>query len=344
MQDRGSGPHPASLLPQVVTRCLLSTAGSKYVVSSLRTRNNGCMNPMQVTIRSPEDILALVPVTFGFHPRESAVILAFGSPVFQARIDLVEHDLEAMTTELLHPLWRYPAAEIACVLFTASESLARAAAAELNRQMTVRQIRELCCLQARENAWLDLRNKSAQSQPWQVQDHRFLRQGVAAGVQIWSRREDLAQSLEQDPTGQYQVELWLKQNCEGTQASSKDALERFIQARRLGLALSSAEAGGLLRDLKCVTARDAVLMAHSRKWAERQVQLWQGLWKVSPRGYQAESATMLGFAAWLSGNGALAWCALDRADDAEPGHQFAALVTQLLVRAVGPHEWPCPTG
>ena len=45
------------------------------------------------------------------------------------------------------------------------------------------------------------------------------------------------------------------------------------------------------------------------------------------------------FAAWLAGNGALAWCAVDRAQEAEPGYGLAGLLTQALAGAVPPSAW-----
>jgi Domain of unknown function (DUF4192) len=60
-------------------------------------------------------------------------------------------------------------------------------------------------------------------------------------------------------------------------------------------------------------------------------------------GLRAPAATLLGFSAWLSGDGALAWCAVERALDADPGYSLASLLTQLLAGAVPPSSWqPIP--
>ena len=46
-------------------------------------------SPTTLTARTPEDILAVVPVVLGFEPTESLVMLTFGSdPPFHARVDL----------------------------------------------------------------------------------------------------------------------------------------------------------------------------------------------------------------------------------------------------------------
>ena len=60
---------------------------------------------------------------------------------------------------------------------------------------------------------------------------------------------------------------------------------------------------------------------------------------VRARVFYAPAATLLAFAAWLSGDGALAWCALDRARTADPDYSMAALVERALTCAVPPSSW-----
>ena len=71
-------------------------------------------------------------------------------------------------------------------------------------------------------------------------------------------------------------------------------------------------------------ARLPVLFAVSRRGARRRlgrddhgnaarhVDLWRDVVRRRPRELRAAPAALLGFAAWLAGNGALAWCAVDR--------------------------------
>jgi hypothetical protein len=48
---------------------------------------------------------------------------------------------------------------------------------------------------------------------------------------------------------------------------------------------------------------------------------------------------MLALAAWQSGDGALAWCALDRCAEVDADHPLADVVTQVLVGALPPDVW-----
>ena len=58
----------------------------------------------------------------------------------------------------------------------------------------------------------------------------------------------------------------------------------------------------------------------------------------APVHLRAAPAALLGFAAWLSGDGALAWCAVERAQEAEPGYGLAGLL-HALAGAVPPSAW-----
>ena len=53
----------------------------------------------------------------------------------------------------------------------------------------------------------------------------------------------------------------------------------------------------------------------------------------------APVASVLAFLAWLSGDGALAWCALDRAAEGDPPCTLADAVTEALDLALPPDVW-----
>jgi hypothetical protein len=69
------------------------------------------------------------------------------------------------------------------------------------------------------------------------------------------------------------------------------------------------------------------------------VALWTDLLRRAPDDVAASAAAVLGMAAWVAGQGALAWCAVDRAEAATPGNSLARLVADLLVAAVPPSAW-----
>jgi hypothetical protein len=91
---------------------------------------------------------------------------------------------------------------------------------------------------------------------------------------------------------------------------------------------------------------DATLELRDVAWAEmhhgnarQHVALWRDVVRRAPAGLVAAPASLLGFAAWLSGHGALAWCAVERAQDDDPGYGLAGLLSTALAGGVPPSAW-----
>jgi hypothetical protein len=85
--------------------------------------------------------------------------------------------------------------------------------------------------------------------------------------------------------------------------------------------------------------RDAACAAMSRDAAVGHVRLWTDAVQRAPADLVAAPAAVLALAAWLAGHGALAWCAVERSQAADPGSSLAGLVADLLTRAVPPSAW-----
>ena len=85
--------------------------------------------------------------------------------------------------------------------------------------------------------------------------------------------------------------------------------------------------------------RDVAWAEMSRADARRHVELWRGVVRRCPAALLPAPASLLAFAAWLDGNGALAWCALDRVAAVDPSYPMAGFVGTLLEQAVPPHSW-----
>jgi hypothetical protein len=99
------------------------------------------------------------------------------------------------------------------------------------------------------------------------------------------------------------------------------------------------EAARLLRAVQDVRARDAALLSVSRETASEHLRVWSGLLRRAPGAQVPTVAVLTAFAAWQSGQGALAWCALDRCLEVEPTHALARGLAECLSRAVPPSAW-----
>ena len=100
-----------------------------------------------------------------------------------------------------------------------------------------------------------------------------------------------------------------------------------------------AEAARLLEAIADPDRRDAAWGGAARADARSHVELWSGLVRCCPPDLVPHAAGVLAFLAWLAGDGALAWCGVDRAREGDPAHSLAQLVSDLLERAVPPSVW-----
>jgi hypothetical protein len=92
-----------------------------------------------------------------------------------------------------------------------------------------------------------------------------------------------------------------------------------------------------------VEVRDVAWAEIARENARAHVDLWRDVVRRVPSEVRHAPATLLGFAAWLSGNGALAWCAVDVARESEPDYSLARLLADVLTQAMPPSSWqPLP--
>jgi hypothetical protein len=69
------------------------------------------------------------------------------------------------------------------------------------------------------------------------------------------------------------------------------------------------------------------------------VAFWTDVVRRTPEPLVPAPASLLAFAAWLAGHGALAWCALDRVFAVDPDYRMAAYLAQALEHALPPEVW-----
>ena len=91
--------------------------------------------------------------------------------------------------------------------------------------------------------------------------------------------------------------------------------------------------------------RDLAWSRIDRANAGRHLAVWSTVARRVVPPYEPAVLSLAAFAAWASGDGASAWCALDRALAADPGYSMARLVADALSRCVPPDVWtPPPRG
>lgn len=313
------------------------------------------MTSQPFRIRTEADVLALVPYTLGFHPVDSLVLVTLdeGKRPFQARIDLPDDldDLSVVADQLVVAALRNGAERALVIVYSDDECLGEAAAEALVAALDRSDVPVLLTIRADGNRWFPVGSgeRDPEGEPYDVSGHELTSRAVLDGKVTFRDRSELVDSLAPvDPVVVEEVEgahdglaalpasgqelllesLWLMEQVRSHVAghSEPGAVEPVATAR-------------FLRALARRDVRDLVWCDITRDNAEGHVALWREVVRRSPESLVAPAAGLLAFAAWLSGDGALSWCAVDRCLCADPDHVLGRLVGDALIAAMPPSSW-----
>ncbi|MGN6252628.1 MAG: DUF4192 domain-containing protein [Marmoricola sp.] len=312
--------------------------------------------------RGPVDLIALAPQVIGFHPEDSVVLMTFGRAGtgggrgFHARVDLpVEPDLQDQVTDLLVGAVRRNGAERAAVLLYSTD---RVVALRQGRLLLDRLLEEgvevIDVLRVERHRYFFPLEDDRTGTTYDVGTHPFTARSVFEGRVVQDSRAALAETLvggQEDDRHEIlaAAEAWadrMLQRGAGPSGPSRAgrAEARWIQGRlrrfeREGLPLGAVEAGQLLGSVAVISLRDVAWAEITRATAPRHVELWRDLLRRAPEELSPAPAALLAFSAWLAGDGALAWCAVDRCVAVDPDYSMAECVAGVLMSATPPSAW-----
>jgi len=289
--------------------------------------------------RTPEDVLAAVPVVLGFEPLESVVMLTFGGDeTFHARVDLPPPtEVDGAVAQLLEPALLHSVARVLFVVYADDGHAARIVVSGLRRAFGRAGIDVVEVLRVHGGRWFAPGRPGAPAGgvPYDVADHRFRAQAVVEGIVVHRSRAELEELLESRPDAVREVGRALRRAVPSPPGEIGDLVDLRLDAGRF----SAPELARVLLGLQEQEGRDAALGVMSRDAATRHVRLWTDAVQRAPAELVDAPAAVLALAAWLAGHGALAWCAVDRSRAAGTELSLAALVADLLSRAVPPSTW-----
>lgn len=303
-----------------------------------------------LTLRSPEDLLAAAPVVLGFVPTDSAVMFTFdASSCFHARVDLprVGEEVDECVKALLAPCVRHDVGRVLFVLYSDDPVPAERLVRRLVRAFRAEGIEVIDVLRADGLRWFPLlrsrRSVPPSGVPYDVSAHPFAAESVFSGRVTHGSRADLEATVAPDPPAVARVAA-AAPDPDGPDPDGPgpgaDWLEETVTTHvAAGTVPDDPVAARMLARLVDVQARDAALRLLCRDTAEAHVRLWGDLVRRAPEDLVAPAAAVLGFSAWLSGNGALAWCAVDRCLAADPDLRLAHHLAEILTQAVPPSTW-----
>lgn len=305
-------------------------------------------SPPRLVARSPEDVLALVPVLLGFHPSSSLVMLTFGARrPFHARVDVPRsrRDIAEVVDLLVGPVAREGATSVVLVLYADDTPLVRRLLREVIEGLRGHAVEVKEALRVCGGRWFPMLHHVRSGRlgmPFDISAHPFLAEAVLRGEVMLDSREALARSLEPDADAVAALRgpLALLDPPAPDQLAAETAWLRGVVAEGLaGVELGTDRIARLLADLTDPELRERVWTMLERPAAADHVALWTRVLRSAPEGFAAAPAMLLGFSAWLDGRGALAWCALDRCFEEKVTDPLADALAESLLRALPPCVW-----
>jgi Domain of unknown function (DUF4192) len=298
-----------------------------------------------LTLRSPEDLLAAAPVVLGFVPTDSAVMFTFDGPsCFHARVDLPQDcdAVDACVDTLLAPCVRHDVGRVLFLLYTDDPRPAARVARRLVRAFRDAGIEVIDVLRADGRRWFPLlrsrRSVPPSGMPYDVSAHPFATESVFRGRVTHRSRADLEATVASDPVAVAGVAAAVR-DLTGPRAGASWLVGSVTGHVRAGSVPDDGEAARVLACLVDTQVRDAALGLLRRDTAEVHARFWGDLVRRAPEDLVAPAAAVLGFAAWVGGNGALAWCAVDRCLAVDSTYRMAHYLAQVLTHAVPPSVW-----
>ncbi|CAM3249242.1 DUF4192 domain-containing protein [Nocardioides dubius] len=297
-------------------------------------------NSRRLVIRTPEDVAALVPCVLGFHPEESLVLLTFGAPAgFHARIDLPATDLDRMRAvlQLLEAARSNAIASVIAVCYAVDPEQARLLVAELERGFAAAGIAVFTTIRVADGAWFPLsgRHASRRGSALHLERHPFLAEARRSGRAVHASRSALVASLRTDPDRADQVQAALAQGVETP--PEPESVRRLVERRlAVGGPPTPEQVAELLVALDSDPGRAELRRLLAMRPPAAHLRLWPAVVRAAPAARSGEPLAVLGLAAWLIGDGALGWCAVDRLVVCAPQHPVRAFLEVHLERAVPP--------
>jgi len=339
-------------------------------------------------VRSVPDLLALVPVTLGFEPTESLVVIAAAGryPGFTARVDLpprgkVANVTGQMAEQMAAAVVSQGCTRVAVVVFSRRREPAETVAsttAELVERAGV-ELYDVLRTDGRRYWSMMCRDESCcppEGTPYDPWSTPLRAQAAVAGRAVAPDRAALAarfaapggderaaaraaiRRAEDDAVAELGLRgrRQLRHLTPGEQGSAlprgavrvdtlldvllgPDGTDPHLVAQ----AVTGEHAATLAVWCAMLPVRDLAWSRMSRPDAARHFALWTEVSRRVVPPYEPAVLCLTAFAAWLSGDGASAWCALDRCALADRSYSMAGLVAEILLNCVSPDEYlPLP--
>ncbi|PZF80390.1 hypothetical protein C1I92_26470 [Jiangella anatolica] len=297
-----------------------------------------------MVVRTPDELIAALPHLLGFKPDESIVFVPMRSDIPVARVDLptTPIDRELVWRYLRDAFSRYGGtrASVGIVCVTDDRTYADVVGREFADRLDSIGIGTQMRLWANDSHWSDLDSGESGLQTESARERIAAMTVLAGQAQPAASRGSLATSLvgDREPVAKLLPQAREAARLSTPRAESRWALGRLNQFHANGHLLSDGDAARLLVAIVSIPIRDRLLDDMNRSATGSHVALWTDMTKRAPDEVRAAPASMLAFASWQNGNGAMAWCALDQVPQDKP-YSLAGVVATAVQTGMHPREW-----
>lgn len=304
-------------------------------------------DPTVLRAREPGDILGAIPYLLGFHPTDSlvAAFVRDRRVVVTARVDLAATaDLEALFDQLEVVAQRVGTRAMVLVGYGDDDGLR-----ELMRDLAdVIPMDLIDVLAVSGDRWWSVCCDGPCCPPdgrsYDIASHPLAAAAVMAGIPATSSRQEIV-DLTAGPG------LADRERLTGLADDQADRVAGMSQRRRRRrmkqIVRGALVAGGpteteaiemavLARD---VMVRDEAWAMMSRARGDEHVALWRRVVSVAVWPYEAAPLGMLAIAGWVSGNGALLNCCIDRLEEVAPDYSLLELCKDISRLAIAPSSF-----
>jgi hypothetical protein len=351
---------PEAMVSDVRRRMWLLFHRSVYwgVGAGARDGTLGSMTANTLRLRSPADVVSAIPYLVGFHPADSVVVLGCGGTdgPYAIRLDLTAQD--ALVEHVAGLVARRASADVIVAGYGPGHRvtpmvervrdhlsghgvrLREALRIEGGRFWSYLCSDPACC--PAEGTHVDVRSSAVAAA------------ATAGGMVALADRGELERMIE--PTGgecmrqatdraERRFATWVDDGVEtvpGRMAREGVPLVRIVieRARAGSGPPSDDEVAWLGVLMVSLRVRDEAWVRMDEADLGTHIRLWRDVLRRVAEPYAAGPASLLAFAAWRAGEGALANIALDRALSADPGYSMARLLHELFISGLPP--WSVP--
>lgn len=321
-----------------------------------------------VRIGDPSELVAGLPALFGFTPRESLVVLSLGGERerigFRLRHDLVPpEDTRGLAVQLVEMLVRNGASNVLVV------------GCSTDAELCAENVDALC--EVLEHAGIGLRDAlrcdgrrwwsytcqerccPEEGTPYDPLSSQMVAEAVVHGVAMVPDRADLGLRFSA-VRGAAAVSMAaateraladVTSTLQRTGASRRGTVDRGaleVGVQRIQDTLGRALGGTPVGDADAATlsvwcglvpVRDIAWAQVTRADAADHLDVWSQVARKVVSPWEPAVLSLAAFCAWLSGDGALAWFALDRVEQVDPTYSMAELIRETLRRGLPPDSW-----